>query len=105
MATLHVVANIVTQLDQDKAAVESYVYAIHRTPGADGVPRDMIGAGRYLDRFERRNDEWRIAKRRVLVDWFKEYPDSADWTIGPFGIVGVPRGARKPDDESYAWFS
>jgi hypothetical protein len=35
--------------------------------------RDTIGSGRFLDRFERRGDEWRIARRLVVVDWFREY--------------------------------
>jgi hypothetical protein len=101
METLHVVANVLIEIAGPLASVESYVYAIHRT-NQNGTPADMIGAGRYIDRFERRNGEWRIARRVVLVDWFREYGDSADWSRGPFGLAEVPRGARKPHDASYA---
>lgn len=101
--TMHVVANILIELDDTTANVESYVYAIHRGQ-TDGSVQDMIGAGRYLDRFERRNDEWRIARRVVLIDWFREYPALADLPAGPFGIEAALRGARKPEDASYAWF-
>lgn len=100
--TMHIIANIMIRLKADKANVESYFYGIHRMNFPDG-PRDVIGAGRYLDRFERRNGEWRIANRIVMTDWFREYPDSADWTIGPFGMRDVATGARYPDDKSYTW--
>jgi 3-phenylpropionate/cinnamic acid dioxygenase small subunit len=103
MKTLHVVANILIEIDGPRANVESYVYAIHRSK-ADGTVQDMIGAGRYLDHLERRNDIWRISERKVVVDWFRDYPAIADSEAGPFGIVDAPRGARKPHDASYAWF-
>jgi hypothetical protein len=38
-------------------------------------------SGRYIDRFERRNAEWRIAKRVTTVDWARF--DDAPWLI-PF---------------------
>jgi hypothetical protein len=103
MQTLHVVANILIEIDGPKANVESYIYAIHRSK-SDGSMNDMIGAGRYLDHLERRNDVWRIAERKVIVDWFREYPTIAETAAGPFGIVDATRGARKPDDPSYEWF-
>jgi hypothetical protein len=68
-----------------------------------GTPRDAISAGLCLDRFERRNDEWRIAARIVVTDWFREYPDSADWSAGPFGMKEFERGFRFPEDKSYTW--
>ncbi len=39
----------------------------------------------------------------VSTDWFREYPDSADWAAGPLGMRYVPKGARHPDDKSYTW--
>ncbi|CAN7336945.1 nuclear transport factor 2 family protein [Phenylobacterium sp. LjRoot219] len=102
--TQHLIANVLIQLHGAAANVESYFYGFHRIRGEDGKPRDTIGAGRYLDRFERRDDEWRIAKRTVITDWFRDYPDSADWEAGPFGMQ-VPPGGRHPDDPSYAFFA
>jgi len=100
--TMHLIGNILIQLDGAKAAVESYFYGFHRAE-IGGVMRDIIGSGRYLDRFERRGDEWRIAARLVMTDWFREYPDSADWAVGPFGMPDAARGKRRPEDESYGW--
>ena len=60
----------------DLAMVETY-YASRRLrpPGdaeAEGLsPGDMIcrqSWGRYLDRFERRDGAWRIARRRLVID-------------------------------------
>ena len=99
--TQHLIANIIITLDSDRADVESYFYGFHRMNHPDGK-RDAIGAGRYLDIFAKRGDEWRIAKRTVVTDWFREYPDSADWTNGPLGMPG-PAGARMPEDLSYSF--
>lgn len=96
----HIVANILIRLDGERADVESYFYGFHRVRGEDGVPRDAVGAGRYLDRFEKRQDEWRIARRVVVTDWFRQYEDSADWSKGFMGMHIDP-GGRRPDDLSY----
>lgn len=95
----HIIGNILIRLHGEQASVESYFYGFHRMV-IDGAPRDNIGAGRYLDTFERRGEEWRILRRKVIVDWFRDYPDSADWTIGPFGMK-IPPGGRHPTDDSY----
>ena len=100
----HIIGNILIRIDGDSADVESYFYGFHRVPGADGVARDSVGCGRYLDRFEKRNDEWRIIKRIVVTDWFRQYDDSADWSQGFMGMKIDP-GGRYPDDQSYTDFN
>jgi hypothetical protein len=35
-----------------------------------------------------------------VTDWFRQYPDSADWSQGMLGIMIEP-GGRFPDDDSY----
>jgi hypothetical protein len=98
----HIIANSLIRLDGARADAESYFYGFQRVRGPDGEPRDYVGAGRYLDRFERREDEWRIAGRIVVVDWFREYDDSADWSKGFAGIAIEP-GGQHPDDKSYSY--
>jgi hypothetical protein len=34
----------------------------------------MIIAGRYLDRYERREDVWKFAYRSEIVDWSRSQP-------------------------------
>jgi hypothetical protein len=54
------------------AKVELDYYGFHWI-GDGTAMRDTISSGRFLDRFERRGDEWRIPRRLVVVDWFREY--------------------------------
>lgn len=98
---LHMIGNILIRIDGITAAVESYFWFVITRPG--GGPRDMLGCGRYLDRFERRGDEWRIAARLVMTDWFQEQEGTADWSRGPFGDPHAATGRLRPDDESYGW--
>lgn len=101
--TMHLIGNILMALRGDTADVESYFYGYHRVNTPEGK-KDVIGAGRYIDRLEKRGDEWRIRERLVLTDWYREYPDSADWELGMMGMVGemMPMGRRAPDDASYS---
>ena len=50
------------------ATVESRVVASHLLDVASDQ-REIVIAGRYIDRLERRHGEWRIADRRFLPDW------------------------------------
>jgi len=98
--TMHMIANVLMRIDGDTADVESYFYGYHRINTPDGGKADVIGAGRYIDNFEQRDGEWRIAKRLVQTDWFRQYPDSADWDAGMLGMQ-IELGGRHPADPSY----
>lgn len=77
-ATSHMLMNEYVQLDGDSAHVESYVLACHRSE-RDGCKVDMTMGARYVDRFERRRGEWRIAHRAVIHDWNREQQVEAEW--------------------------
>lgn len=98
--TMHMIGNILMTIRGNKADVESYFHGFHRVNLPDGSKSDVLGCGRYVDNFERRGDEWRIARRMVVTDWFRQFPDSADWSKGMLGIMIEP-GGRYPDDDSY----
>ena len=53
----------------DVARVSSYVHAYHPVKDDEGKDRLLIFAGRYLDRFERRDGDWKIAARKVMSDF------------------------------------
>jgi hypothetical protein len=99
--SVHMLGNILIDLEGPKARVESYFWSVNVL--AAGEPREVLAVGRYLDRFERRDDEWRIAERLVLHDWFRESPDTGDWAKGPFGFTGLELGSAAPADKSYSW--
>jgi len=115
--TQHSISNVLIQFAGDsvngrsdeqptQAAVETYVTAYHylsdsSQPGTANAAADteMTFLGRYLDRFERRDDCWKIRHRRVLMDWNQNADASAVWSGPPFD--GLTRGARYPSDPVY----
>jgi hypothetical protein len=99
----HHTGNVLISIDGNRAEVESYVHAYHCPMLPDGERRDVVGFGRYLDVFEKRDDEWRILKRVVVTDWFHDFGAPPPWEAGPFG-PHVRRGELKPDDKSYELF-
>lgn len=101
-SSMHQVGNILIELRGNAAVSESYFHGLHAY-AVQGVVRETVMGGRYLDRFEKRGGEWRILERHVVSDWFRDYPDASDWSAGPFGMRAI-RGGRQPDDKSYALF-
>jgi len=83
--TMHNLGNILMRIDGSDARVESYFHAYERLCRKDGTSNDVVMCGRYLDRMEKRGQEWRIADRKVVLDWWRIYTDSADWKRGLFG--------------------
>lgn len=101
--TAHSISNILIRIDGAQANVEAYFGAYERAHRKDGTANDIAVGGRYLDRMEKRGQEWRIAERRVVIDWFRIYDDSADWERGMFGKP-LTFGARGSDDISHSLF-
>lgn len=68
-ATQHRLSNVTIEIDGHTALVESYVLAYHvmAVPGAERAL--LTFNGRYIDRFEARDDTWKIARRALRVDW------------------------------------
>ena len=67
------VGNILIDLAGDEAFGEVYFNASHKVPAEQGFD-DVIIAGRYLDRYERRNGKWKFAYRSEIVDWSQTRP-------------------------------
>lgn len=63
----HSVSNVLIELNGDRAFAESYVHIVHR-PVIDEKAIELHHYGRYLDVFERRNDEWKILHRHYVQD-------------------------------------
>jgi hypothetical protein len=79
--TKHVVSNVIIELDGDRASSRCYVTVFQQT---ETLPLQPIAAGRYVDRFERVDGEWRFADRLVTgfllgdrsqhVEWHADVP-------------------------------
>ena len=81
----HFIGNLLIEfVNEDLALVESYVRTIQQYPahakqqlaqltggaaGSADAAMDMFTSSRYIDRVERRDGEWRIARRDLAQDW------------------------------------
>lgn len=95
--TLHTLHGSTVEVDGDTAGVESYCTAHHYREN-DGVKRVEQFAGRYVDRFERRDGVWRIARRVVLNDFSLVHEAPLDPAEAQ---AGFNPGRRDADDASY----
>lgn len=96
--TLHTLGQSLIELSGDTAVVETHVTAYHRIDMGEQV-RDIVLGGRYLDRMQKRGQEWRVAHRTMLYDWLRDFGESVDWSQGLLGMpfltthsVGAARG-------------
>jgi hypothetical protein len=92
----HHITTQTVEVDGDTAHAESYVLGVLTRKG-DGEISEIAG-GRYFDRLERRGGEWRIAARKVIVEW-TSVVDGAGALFGPQNGFPAPRWDRR--DISY----
>ena len=60
-------SHVIIEADEEAGTAVSRAYftVLQALPG---LPLQPIASGRYRDRFERRDEQWRFAERRVRVD-------------------------------------
>lgn len=94
-ANCHNITNHTCEIEGHVATCETYVVG-----GLLSLDEKTckIAPGRYIDRLEKRNGEWRIVVRRTIVDMVVE--GDATWLETP-ALTGFLRGARSPEDVSY----
>ena len=97
---VHQITNVLIELHGDSAAVESSFFAL-QTMAAQPAQQTFL-CGRYVDRFERRAGQWRVAARTVVYDWIEERarPELACDDPTLFG-PRQPNGLAAPDDMVY----
>jgi ketosteroid isomerase-like protein len=100
----HQVMNHLIVVDEtgEYAEGEVYIQAYHLMPGGEDQEELVIG-GRYLDKYAKRDGEWRFAHRKIVLDWHqmqmaRRQPDSPV-------LAGTPLGDRIDKDPSKAFFS
>jgi hypothetical protein len=101
-STFHLVANQLVDVAPggQVALSESYGIAMHRsaTPGPDGgldPKRNLITGFRFVDRFERRSGEWRIAARVATTEWSRVDDEAGRWPV-PEHLRSGTRDATDP---------
>ncbi|MBV9994767.1 MAG: nuclear transport factor 2 family protein [Caulobacteraceae bacterium] len=100
MRTAHHLTNILVEFDAaDGARSESYFLAWHEFVDDSGEEVFIELSGRYLDRFKKRDGEWRILERTLVFDF--EQHDLAGKFASPWLARIRRRGAHHPDDLLY----
>jgi hypothetical protein len=97
IATQHSLLNVTYDIEGDTAHTETYYMFVGRN-------RDetvWIAGGRYVDRFERRGDEWRIALRTNAIEWSVMPPAIPIPFADVPGILDNGPACRGTDDISY----
>ena len=93
----HNITTHTCEIEGDTAHCESYVLVC--LLNHDGVTARVI-SGRYIDRLERRDGEWKIALRRSTVELMFT-ADASILQTPAFTAQGYPRGTRDRRDPSY----
>jgi hypothetical protein len=99
-AAQHHITNCLIELDGDHAEVETYFLAYNPTKLEDASEVLSVIAGRWLDRFERRDHRWAIAERTVVIDWSRKDIPGEDWPDAKH----FPRPGRREADPSHELF-
>lgn len=96
LRSTQMIGNCLIEVEGDRARSETYVQAYLQSE-QEGLRTDQILGGRYLDRHERRNGEWRILRRLYVLDWNRNRPSTDQWDDGLYAMLKV-RGQRFPAD-------
>jgi hypothetical protein len=93
----HMLGQHVIDLCGEEAFGEVYYQAYHKIIDDAGQARDLVIAGRYVDRYEKRAGVWKFSYRSELVDWVRDDP-STDTMLADTAMI---IGKRKPHDPLY----
>jgi ketosteroid isomerase-like protein len=99
----HNITTVNFAIDGDVAEGEIYTIATHTLAGRDGDV-DVVVGGRYLDKYEKRDDAWKFIERTIVTDWAHvNDPSSVDLShpITKDTLKGTPDAS----DPSYRFFS
>lgn len=78
LSHLHSITNHTCEISGHVAHTESYVLFISRHKDGKTI---WFGGGRYIDRLEKRDGEWKIAVRRLVIE-FRFPADGAPFNAG-----------------------
>jgi len=101
-ANHHMIGQMLVEVNGERAVGEIYFQAYHRLTGDDGQEQELFIAGRYVDRYVRRDGEWKILFRSEVSDWTRTVPVSDLFFQTSKAAL---RGARAPDDYSVPFFT
>ena len=80
--TKHVFTNVIIEVDGETASARYYATVLQQT---DLLPLQPIAAGRYIDRFERIDGQWRLTDRRLTGFLLGDRSQHVPWSGSPPG--------------------
>jgi hypothetical protein len=87
-ANQHMIGNVLIDIEGDEAFGEVYFNAYHKVPTESGFD-DVVIAGRYLDRYLKREGVWKMAYRSERVDWSRTEPSNDPYfQLAPDSLLG-----------------
>lgn len=96
-AMMHMVTNILPEFQDESHA---FVESLHLAYCAMRDGTDATIGGRYLDRIEKRDGQWKLAHREVIFDWSRmEEPTAKFWASHP--ALPILYGKRGVEDRLY----
>ncbi|MET0178983.1 MAG: nuclear transport factor 2 family protein [Novosphingobium sp.] len=97
VATHHNLLNVTCEIDGDVAHTETYYLFAARNRDAS----NWLAGGRYIDRLERRADQWRIALRTNIIEWAGVVPTMDIPYADVPDILANGASSRDRNDPSY----
>lgn len=92
-AMAHILGQSLIEVEGDSAGAETFFIGFFKLPGADGEPARMNQlVGRFVDRLERIEGQWRIRHRTCVRDTSLTVPIERD-DYAAFGFVEGSRDA------------
>lgn len=92
--------------DDDKPNIaegEIYVLAFHQVKTETDLI-DLLVGGRYLDKYEKRDDQWRFSFRTIVADWANLHDPSLVNMQNPM-VSGSHQGSPSSDDPSFRFLN
>lgn len=97
VATHHNLLNTTIDLDGDTAHTETYYLFV----GRNRDESNWMAGGRYIDRLEKRDGEWKIALRMNAIEWSGMAPTMPLPFADMPGVLDNGAPSRDKDDPSY----
>ena len=93
----HHLCNHLCEVDGDQAIAETYQFSLYWAAPGDDPALNVLNSNRYLDRFEKRDGEWRIMRREL----FRNFSFSIRPVAFPTSENGWPMQSRDRNDPAY----
>lgn len=102
-AMQHHITTVNFAIRRNQAEGEIYTIAVHTLAGK-GRDIDLVIGGRYLDRYEKRDDVWKLIERTIVTDWARVSDPSA-MDMGHPLTADTLKGSPDANDPSHRFFA